>query len=73
MPEDAGTQPIESSANFVLVPVSASRQIGSQMVRAGVAVRVLENLTGIGDALRISIGPWPMMDECLAALEVALQ
>jgi histidinol-phosphate aminotransferase len=68
-----GLQPIESSANFVLVPVSDSRQIGTRMVRAGVAVRVLENLTGIGDALRISIGPWPMMDECLAALEMSLQ
>ena len=68
-----GFKPLESSANFVLVPVSASRNIGSRMVRAGVAVRVLENLTGIGDALRISIGPWPMMEECVAALEVALQ
>ena len=68
-----GLKPIESSANFVLVPVGESREIGSRMVRAGVAVRVLENLTGIGDALRISIGPWPMMEECLAALEVALQ
>ncbi len=66
-------QPIESSANFVLVPVSDSRKLGLSMVRAGVAVRVLEHLTGIGDALRISIGPWPMMEECLAALEVALQ
>ena len=68
-----GLQPIESRANFVLVPVSDSRKIGSSMVRGGVAVRVLENLTGIGDALRISIGPWPMMEDCLAALEGALQ
>ncbi len=68
-----GLQPTESSANFVLVPVTHSRKIGSRMVRADVAVRVLENLTGIGDALRISIGPWPMMEECLAALEVALR
>jgi histidinol-phosphate aminotransferase len=43
------------------------------MARSGVAVRQLENLTGIGDALRISIGPWPMMEECLAALEAAIQ
>ena len=68
-----GLLPIESSANFVLVPVSASRQICARMVRAGVAVRVLEKLTGIGDALRISIGPWPMMEDCLAALEASLQ
>jgi len=68
-----GLLPIESSANFVLVPVSNSRQICTRMVRAGVAVRVLEKLTGIGDALRISIGPWPMMEDCLAALEASLQ
>ena len=68
-----GLLPIESSANFVLVPVSDSRQICARMVRAGVAVRVLEKLTGIGDALRISIGPWPMMEDCLAALEASLQ
>jgi histidinol-phosphate aminotransferase len=68
-----GLLPIESRANFVLVPVSDSRQICARMVRAGVAVRVLEKLTRIGDALRISIGPWPMMEECLAALESSLQ
>lgn len=68
-----GLQPIESRANFVLIPVSDSRQISARMVGVGVAVRVLENLTGIGDALRISIGPWPMMEDCLAALEASLQ
>jgi histidinol-phosphate aminotransferase len=68
-----GVQPLESYANFVLVPVSDSRYTGEQMVRAGVAVRVLQKLTGIGDALRISVGPWPMMEECLGALEGALQ
>jgi histidinol-phosphate aminotransferase len=68
-----GFQPVESRANFVLVPVSNSREMGSRMVRTGVAVRELENLTGIGDALRITIGPWPMMEECIAALEAAVQ
>ncbi|HEY3257312.1 MAG TPA: histidinol-phosphate transaminase [Gemmatimonadaceae bacterium] len=68
-----GLEPIESGANFILVPVVDSRHAGARMARAGVAVRQLENLTGIGDALRISIGPWPMMEECLAVLEAALQ
>ena len=68
-----GLQPIESKANFVLVPVANAHETGSRLVRAGVAVRELENLAGIGDALRITIGPWPMMEECLAALEVALK
>jgi histidinol-phosphate aminotransferase len=68
-----GLEPIESSANFVLVPVMDARRTGARMARSGIAVRQLENLTGIGDALRISIGPWPMMEECLAVLEAALQ
>jgi histidinol-phosphate aminotransferase len=70
---ELGLDPIESLANFVLLPVADSRQTAERMARAGVAVRQLENLTGIGDALRISIGPWAMMEECLTALEAALQ
>jgi histidinol-phosphate aminotransferase len=68
-----GLEPIESRANFVLVPVSDSRETAARLARQGVAVRQLEKLGGIGDALRISIGPWPMMEDCLAALEAALQ
>lgn len=68
-----GLEPIESFANFVLVPVAASAEVGGRMAEAGVAVRQLQNLAGLGDALRISIGPWPMMEECLTALEAALQ
>ena len=68
-----GLGPIESSANFILVPVVNSRHVAARMAQSGIAVRQLENLTGIGDALRISIGPWPMMEECLAGLEAALQ
>lgn len=70
---ELGLEPIESRANFVLVPVADSRQTAARMANSGVAVRQLENLSGIGDALRISIGPWPMMEECLTALEAALQ
>jgi histidinol-phosphate aminotransferase len=42
------------------------------MRSAGVAVRPFEALPGVGDALRISIGPWPMMEAALHALEEAL-
>jgi histidinol-phosphate/aromatic aminotransferase/cobyric acid decarboxylase-like protein len=68
-----GLEPIESRANFILVPVPDSGDTCTRMAQSGVAVRQLENLTGFGDALRISIGPWPMMEECLTALEAALQ
>jgi len=41
------------------------------MRESGVEVRAFEGLREIGDALRISIGPWDMMEECVAALEKA--
>lgn len=68
-----GLEPTDSRANFVLIPVVNSALVAARMAGSGVAVRQLENLTGIGDALRISVGPWPMMEECLTALEAALQ
>jgi histidinol-phosphate aminotransferase len=70
---DIGLTPLSSRANFVLLPIAAAPEIAERMAQVGVAVRALHQLTGIGDALRISIGPWPMMEECLAALGAALK
>jgi histidinol-phosphate aminotransferase len=67
-----GLAPIASTANFVLVPVPDAQQIGASMRRAGIAVRPMPALPVVGDALRISIGPWPMMETALAALRVSL-
>lgn len=69
---DLGLAPLPSAANFLLVPVPAAERIGAAMRRAGVAVRPMPNLPVIGDALRISIGPWPMMDVALVALREGL-
>ncbi len=63
--------PLPSAANFVLVPVKSAAAADTALRSAGVAVRALEGLTGIGDALRITIGPWPMLEACLAALKAA--
>ena len=62
-----------SSANFVLVPISDARTIAAHLRRAEVAVRPMTGLPLIGDALRISIGPWPMMERALAALRDAVR
>jgi histidinol-phosphate aminotransferase len=43
------------------------------MRKSEIEVRAFEGLREIGDALRISIGPWEMMQECVAALEKALR
>ena len=68
-----GLQPIPSQANFVLVPVPNAPGIALSMRQKGVAVRPFASLPGIGDALRISVGPWPMVETCLDALRSALQ
>jgi histidinol dehydrogenase len=61
--------PLPSEANFVCVPVTESKKVAEAMRARGVSVRAFAGLEGIGDALRISVGPWPMMERCLSALE----
>jgi histidinol-phosphate aminotransferase len=66
-----GITSLESSANFVLVPVDDCSMISRRLEDAGVRVRALPSLTGIGDAIRITVGPWEMMQRCIDALGAA--
>lgn len=68
-----GLAPLPSSANFLLVPVPRAADAARRMRAAGVAVRPFEALPAIGDALRITVGPWPMLEVALAALQEALR
>jgi len=68
---ERGLSPLPSQANFVLVPIADAAAVGARMRALGVAVRPFAALGGIGDALRISVGPWEMMETCLAALDEA--
>lgn len=63
-----GIASLESSANFVLVPVDDCGATSSRLERVGIRVRAMPGLAGIGDAIRIAIGPWDMMQRCLDAL-----
>jgi histidinol-phosphate aminotransferase len=63
-----GFETLPSQANFVLVPVSDARVLAAALADRGIAVRALQNLATVGDAVRISIGQWEVMDQCLAAL-----
>jgi histidinol-phosphate aminotransferase len=63
-----GLSPIPSDANFVCVPVAEAGRLDRAMRERGVAVRAFEGLPGVGDALRIAVGPWPMLGECLRVL-----
>jgi histidinol-phosphate aminotransferase len=72
-----GLAPLPSDANFVLVPTAGAGARARAMRARGVAVRPFENLPGVaralrdtgGSALRISVGPWPMMQAMLDALD----
>jgi histidinol-phosphate aminotransferase len=79
-----GLSPLPSSANFLLLPVGEGKGVsmggaalggGAMAVTAalrerGVAVRPFPALPGIGDTIRISIGPAEEMDRFLSALDV---
>ena len=64
-----GLSPLPSDANFLLVPIANAVEIDTRMRKRGVAVRPFAALPGIGDALRISMGPWSMLSACLDALD----
>jgi histidinol-phosphate aminotransferase len=60
--------PLPSDANFVFVPVTGAVQIDQRMRERGVAVRAFEQLPNLGDALRIAVGPWTMLERCISVL-----
>jgi histidinol-phosphate/aromatic aminotransferase/cobyric acid decarboxylase-like protein len=57
-----------SAANFLCVPVDGAVEIGQALRACGVAVRPFPALPHVGDALRISVGPWPELSRLLDAL-----
>jgi histidinol-phosphate aminotransferase len=66
-----GLHPFPSEANFLLVPIENAGSVARIMRERGVAVRPYPRLPGIGDAVRITIGPWPLMELALDALLAA--
>jgi histidinol-phosphate aminotransferase len=66
-----GFAPIPSATNFLLVPVTDAVRIGTLMREHGIAVRPYPGVRGIGDALRITVAPWPVMERVLEELIAA--
>jgi histidinol-phosphate aminotransferase len=69
----AGFHPWPSGANFLCVPVHEAPLWGTRLLKRGVRVRVLPGLPGVGDALRIGVGPWETMVQVLAALRAVAE
>ncbi len=68
---ERGFAPLPSGANFILLPLGTKDAAGitATFREEGVAVRPFPGLEGIGDAIRISIGPRPELDRFLKALD----
>jgi histidinol-phosphate aminotransferase len=64
-----GLEVLPSAANFLLVKIADCEAMSAQLREKGIAVRPFNALPGIGDAVRITIGPWPMLAELLVALD----
>jgi histidinol-phosphate aminotransferase len=67
-----GLKPLSSDSNFVLVPVDDAMARDRQLREYGIAVRPFTSLPRIGDALRISVGPWHMLQKCIDVLREPL-
>lgn len=66
-----GLPPLSSAANFVFVPTPRAATLTLALETAGIGVRLFVNTTRFGDAIRITIAPWPIMERVLAVLRAA--
>lgn len=69
---------LPSSGNFVLAVVRKDSSLRAStlalgLANRGIAVRPFTDLPGIGDALRITVGPQEMMEQCLTALRQVIR
>ena len=66
-----GLNPHPSQGNFILIPVEPANaeEVNRALQEHGVAGRPFPRLPEAGDALRITIGPWNMMERFLWALD----
>ena len=67
-----GASPLPSAANFLLVPVRDARAVAAVALRHGLIIRPFSGLPVVGDAVRTSVGPWPLMERVIAAFREAL-
>ncbi|MCP3137721.1 pyridoxal phosphate-dependent aminotransferase [Pyxidicoccus xibeiensis] len=71
--EALGLKALPSEANFLMVPLPGAPKVAERMRERDVNVRAFQGLTGVGDALRIGSGPWPLLEAALVALRESLR
>ncbi|HEY0929797.1 MAG TPA: histidinol dehydrogenase [Gemmatimonas sp.] len=68
-----GFTPLPSHANYLCVPVPNAVNVGQALRARGVAARPFAALPHVGDTLRISVGPWPLLEQFLTAFDEAVR
>ncbi len=68
-----GLEPLESRTNFVLCasPGGSASDATSALREQGIAVRPFSGIEAMGEGLRVTVGPWPLMQRFLDALDEA--
>ena len=64
-----GFSVLPSAANFLLVPTPTAFDIAARLRARGIAVRPFRDLPALGDAMRITVGPWEIMQRLLNAMD----
>jgi histidinol-phosphate aminotransferase len=66
-----GLRQLDSSANFILVasPSGSAADDAVALRNDGVQVRPFRDIPDLGDALRVTVGPWPLLERFLGALD----
>ena len=66
-----GLEPLESRTNFVLFasPSGSATDDALALRERGIAVRPFTGIEAIGEGLRVTVGPWPLMERFLDALD----
>jgi histidinol-phosphate aminotransferase len=69
--ERRGLRQLASSANFILVaaPSGSAARDAATLRERGVQVRPFAAVPDLGDALRVTVGPWPLVERFLGALD----
>lgn len=64
-----GLVALPSQTNFLCVPTSRAMDYAAAARARGIGIRAFPSLPGIGAALRITAGPWPVMERLLESID----
>jgi histidinol dehydrogenase len=71
-----GLEPLPSAANFLLVPLPRAERAADWNLRLralGVATRPFGGVAGAGECVRVTVGPWPAMEQFLTSVAALLE